>query len=977
MKKLFKHFFQTMLLFAAAWVVMMLPDISDVSYLNAIIWGLIAFVLVAMGVYLYWGHKKGLFALVGMMVLCLSQPVWAYQTVTCTNETGVTLNSDAESCSGAGCDYHKCMVDAYKNKADYCSLKDNLDVDAAVKGEAEAPKDDDIKNAVKYLDAYDRAAAAGCVEKHGWFMDTITLGTISGDDEDKRDCANDYLKKVAEYKKKKAELETETVYQILKTDKEKCWPCELVHIMIVSVEKLALSMEDELSKAAKLLLGVMFLFWLLYKVLMMIGQFGTANNAEFFTDLLTRFILAVVAVALLSGPMGVVYRLTFSSLLDITLNISSQVVAQANSDNNILGNNTEFSDNTDYLSKINEVQGFGSKVVDNQNLECGCCTSENSDCNGGQISECRIQYSGGVSYEGTGLTDDEVRMLFSKKDKQLLLCITCKSYKETAPFVAAGRVLVYHSWHNRSRLEDLVGSIGDLIGLSGVALVPKPISMWFIGMALVVCFSWIAYVIGFKLLDIFLRIGFIIILTPFLITAFVFPISRQYTKRGWDFLAHALLSIFAVSMGIALFMAMFKASLPSGLISSLKNVFTITEVGTDKQEYPNKLMTAICGGENGSAFYAFFIILLLCFCGINILQASQVIVEGLSGLTCGIPAISGVAVVGAIRAALAPFRMIKNIALDRVDAIGSWKRAKKHDEKEQERADDPNNYQPDLIKKAGHYTGTDTGGGGGGSRSSRAADRMANAAGKAAEKTAQARGEATQRAGQATAEAGKKGTLAAIKAAPATWGASLLAVPFTATAWGGGRVVQAAGYVDKKSAKLQGQVVKTMVKAGARVKQGLKHAKRIWQRTKRTVVNRIKQAPAAIKNLPRNMVKAAKKKFLKSTRRMRARNKYRHQKKSGHGPANWKRREDTGNPKPPPKPKDKDNKDRDKDNNRDRDSGSGSSGSRKEGWGRKILRGTLKAVDRADGRVDEALDGVENSFGNGGNMHLADTNSDE
>ena len=957
MKKLFRHFFQTALLVACAWLVMMIPGDTWGSYINPSVWGLIVLILIAMGIYLYRGHKKGLFMLA--LLTCLSTPALAYQKVTCTNETSVTINSDAESCSGEGCEYHKCMVDAYKDKADYCSLKSEFDVDEAVKEESKKPKDEDIKNAVRYLDAYDRAAAAGCVEKHGAFVDYLTLGIISGDDEDNRDCANKYLEKVAEYKKKKTELNTQTVYQILKNDENSCWPCGLINVMITAVEKLSLSMEDELSKAALMLLGVMFLFWLLIKVLMLIGQFGTANNAEFFTDLLTRFILAVIAVALLSGPMGFVYRVTFSSLLDVTLNLSTQVVAQADSESNVIG------EGSDYLSKVNDYHGFGSKLVNNEYLACKCCTDENSTCNvddKGQdekISECKIDYdSTKVSYEGTGFTDDEVRMLFTKKDKQAILCLTCKTYKETAPFVAAGRVLVYHSWENKKILSKIAGWVEDLVGVHAVSYVPNPISMWFVGMALIICFSWIAYVIAFKLLDIFLRIGFVIILTPFLITTFVFPISRQYTKRGWDFLAHAILSMFAISIGIALFMAAFKASLPTNMLNSLKEVFTVPDIDLDstgRQQYAEKLMTAVSGGEDGSAFYAFLIILLLCFCAINVLQASQVIVEGLSGLTCGIPSIAGAAVVGAIRAALAPIRMIKNIVMDKLDGGGfnAWKRAKKDDEKSQEQ--NANDDQPGVFTALGGFTGNQV---------RKAGDKVGNAAGKGAEASVKYTGKAVEAGGKGLSSLGK----GVSKIPYVGW---IIGVPLIVAGVG----MQATGKTMQVAAPAIGKAVKMTIKAGSRaaargIKKGSKKVQKHWNRFKRKMVNRIKQIPAKIKNIPKNI----KKKFLKSTRKMRARAKYRHQKRTGHGPANWKPSDGSGsgsgsnpNPKPSPKPRDRD---KDKPNTGD------SSGGRKDTFGRKVLRGALNAVDRADEKVDEALDSAENSFGNGGNQVLPDTNSD-
>ncbi|MBR6412938.1 MAG: hypothetical protein IKS41_07270 [Alphaproteobacteria bacterium] len=920
MKRLFKHFFQTALLVALAWVIIMLPQDTWTTYINPIVWGLIVLILIVMGIYLYRGHKKGLFIFTGLMILCLSCPTFAYQQVTCTNETSVTLSKSSSECSSStGCSYHTCMIDTYQNKADYCSLSKNFDIDEAVKNESKAPKKDDITYATKYIDSFERAEVAGCINFR-------TDGyNYKGQKQKKRRCAKAYLSKVSKYKNKKRELNTSTVYQIMKSDKDSCWPCGLVHVMMVAVEKLALSMEDELSKAALWLLGLMFLFWLLFKVFMLIGQFGTANNAEFFTDLLTRVVLAVMAVGLLNGPMGFVYRITFSSLLDVTVTLSSQIVAVSNSSSGLTSNS---------LSTINNVKGLGNKLVNNQNVSCECCTSESSDCNGGEISECKVNYTGTTSYAGTGFSDDEVKMLFSKKDKQALMCLTCKTYKETAPFVAAGRVLIYYAWKNKKLLSKAAEWVGGVIG-DFVSSVPNPFSMWFIGMTLIVCFSWIGYVIAFKLLDIFLRIGFIIILTPFLITAFVFPISRQYTKRGWEFLAHALLSIFGVSIGIAIYMAALTASLPTSMVNKLKTVFTMTEVGED-QDYPQKLMDAIVGAEEGGgAFTAFLVILLLCFCGIKVLQASQVIVEGLSGITCGIPSIAGAAVVGAIRAALAPFRMAKNIIMDKIQPgkLGkAWKRAKKEDERKEAEKDNPD--QPGFMSKIGGVTGTGIEKGGA---------AAGKAAGKTTEYTMKGVGYGVEGVGKANTALGK-----GLSKIP--YVGAVIAAPFLVV----GKTLEATGKTIRAVAPYVGQAVEKGVKAGARtaargVKRGSRSAQRVWNRVKRRVINRIKQIPAKIKQ-----------KLSRKGRRDRAKKKYGRHKEGGsdRSSSGDKKEEKKSEEKPDKKPKPEERKKKTTDPKAYR----------------RWLR-TKNALDGAEDRIDESLDAAERSFGNDGNQVLPDTNS--
>ena len=239
-----------MMLIALICLVFFLPDVSVGRYLNPIIWGLIAAVLIFSGIYFYWGHRKGLWIVFLLLIFCSS-------------------NALADNCSGqTGCAYHKCMVTYYMNKADYCKLRE-FDVDEAVKNSGKAPKEEDINNAQAFLDARQKWKNAGCRKTR--YSEHFHLKQYA--------CAASYLTKVAEFEKKKREQYTKTVYQKLEADKDSCWPCGLIHVMMAAVENLTLAVEDELCKAALLLLGIMFLFWLLFKVLLLIGQFGTANNA--------------------------------------------------------------------------------------------------------------------------------------------------------------------------------------------------------------------------------------------------------------------------------------------------------------------------------------------------------------------------------------------------------------------------------------------------------------------------------------------------------------------------------------------------------------------------------------------------------------------------------------------------------------------------------------------------------------------------
>ena len=358
----------------------------------------------------------------------------------------------------------------------------------------------------------------------------------------------------------------ETVHALLKADAEEkeCWPCEIAHLMLSVVEEVSLALEETLRTAALSLLGIMFLFWILFKVLILIGQFGTANNAEFFTDFLTRVILAVIAAALLSFPLGEVYKHTFSPMVSLTTGITEQ------------------------FSTGNPASSIGVKLAGEDVTGCDCCEKGSTDdCNGGTITE----------YKTAGMDVG----IFEVETKRQLLCNTCRIYKQTTPMVATGRVLVYYTLHEKSLLGKSVRWTAEVVSLGVASFIPVPFDYWIIGVGLIVCFSWLAFCVAFRLVDIFLRIGFAVLLTPFLIATFVFPGTRKYTKRGWDFLVHALLMMIGLSLGIALVMAVFEASMPNSNFSELGSLIKLDQ-NPVPNDYVDKLAEALGAGENGSMF---------------------------------------------------------------------------------------------------------------------------------------------------------------------------------------------------------------------------------------------------------------------------------------------------------------------------------------------------------------------------------------
>jgi hypothetical protein len=199
-----------------------------------------------------------------------------------------------------------------------------------------------------------------------------------------------------------------------------------------------------------------------------------------------------------------------------------------------------------------------------------------------------------------------------------LLCLTCVVYKQLFPFIAAGQTLTCDAYSGKELFES-------------IWYVSKIIP-WMVGASLIVCFGILMFLVAFTILDIFLRLGFVIITTPLLITAWAFPISRKYAIKGWEFFIHCMLQFLGLSISIALLMSVFTAMLPDEAASTLINAMA----GSDSKI----LYEAFVGNESGGSFYVMFVLILTFIFGWTLITTSGKIMEALSGIAIAIPGLS-------------------------------------------------------------------------------------------------------------------------------------------------------------------------------------------------------------------------------------------------------------------------------------------------------------------------------------------------
>ena len=931
-RRLVRHIFQTLLLVGAVGLCILLGHDPWAATLMPFVWGLnILLILGGIGYALYRSHHaRMIIVAIGVSLTVLAGPSMAQM-----EPKPETPNTNEEHYQ----DLKKISEDMCVKYNQFFGVGNTgriIDWGAGDLAETKITKEQLAQMeqisivAWEYIDAYEKAKKAGMKEESrgffSWLAKKMHWTDPLENTKEIYECAVAWSEEMAKFRTLFAEKQLGTVKSLLELEQNDCWPCGLARLMMDAVEAIAVALEDTLKKAALELLGVMLLFWILYKVLMLIGQImvGAAKPGEFFTEFLTRFFIATIAVALLNAPMQKLYSMTLSPMIMATSGIAKAFV-NASSNNETL--DASFSDQPNRNT-------LGQRIMNDVSLlSCVCCKDSNStDCNGKSIRR------------------EDNKALIDFQAKKELLCMTCTVYKQTAPFSAAGRVMMYRSFQATTWYGRLLRKLAGKITGGVTDYIPYPFGMWIVGMFLTIAFTWLAALTAFRLVDVFLRLGFVFFLTPLLITAYVFPISRQYTKRAWDFFVHAMLSILAISMGMALVIAVFQASLPNGVITRLGNIMQ-KDLSNSGNEYAEELYAVFAGnpkasGDSASAFYILILIYVTLRFGIKMLKSCQVVIDGLSGLSSGIPGICSDCVRGAIKAALALARAATSAAKGGIDKAQMAK--KKIDGKDVNK-DDKEDKEEKKEEKDGAVAR-------GANRAGDAVEQKANAAGDKIDQSTQNAGNALQKKGDMVGKTGRsagKNMMSSGGKMCTTGVGAIAGVPLMlvgAAVYAGASIAQGAAWLGGQAVKGAGKVASATVRAGGRqaakgIKAAGRRADRAVQKT-RAMANRIKQAPGKLKNKLKNMPANAKKAFMRKTRGLRARAKYMRQRMTGgHGASRWgqdgKEHPNAGKAREGREAKARDEKQRKQDE-----------------------KEAKKNAPTSDSRVSRFLGGLENALGN-------------
>lgn len=437
------------------------------------------------------------------------------------------------------------------------------------------------------------------------------------------DCAQKLMTLCSNYERRH-HLENEknkkvhTVMEILANEESGCWPCDMAAVVFVVIQNLSFTLNSVMVQVAFMLLKLFFLGWIIFTGITSIAF--PSKTSTFVSQTLIRFIVvSLVAIVLSSNGMTALYTNFLNPVMGIGIGLSEKVSEAALPTDNFgttITNLVSSSTPTTTRTSMNYCQTGNSASFSNMmNNFLGNMSSR-------LLSSREMGYSSYNSnvnsYMATTLSqqliplnnDSNQESLLNDQMKNQLLCMTQKFYNQVGPFTAMGQSLVEFSRADES----------SYFGLKFPNL-----GMWLTGWLLVGVFTIFGFLVAFRLMDIFMRLALFLIMIPWCVVAIAFPITRDFTRKGWNFFLHTIVEFLGLALAIALVMVMFE-SVVSPDSDNLRNAI----MAPYSKDYGQNLYDVIYSGGAGRFF---FMLIISAYFALKIMQSMTSILEGLFGVS--------------------------------------------------------------------------------------------------------------------------------------------------------------------------------------------------------------------------------------------------------------------------------------------------------------------------------------------------------
>ena len=386
-------------------------------------------------------------------------------------------------------------------------------------------------------------------------------------------CAWAMQSKYQMYTAQNSERQIETVPMMLAKKKLQCWPCDVVYMLITLANTMAYRSAPSMAAVGLFFLKWMMIFWIILKV----GCLFLNRNSDgkpyalgnFLKDMLARVCWAGLAALIISGTAAQlndktvtnrsnIYATRKATLLDQAyqkiINPPFEMIAAVGIEiaSALMRGESSFygkvAQAVDQQADAN-VRVYGSAMQSTNYCKIPSCPktgneSDNTGCWMGDNPMYQHLTRGGPSSEFHLDVVSQGRAI-SNETTRNLLCLTQLSFQGLAPISAAGSIITTHAIKNAWSLPfPLPGT---------VPIMPQ----LFYGLLLMIVCWLLGVAVGFRLIDIMVRVAMVIMLCPIFIVAAVFPLTRDKAKTAVTFFVSAIMGFVEVAIAVGMIVPCF------------------------------------------------------------------------------------------------------------------------------------------------------------------------------------------------------------------------------------------------------------------------------------------------------------------------------------------------------------------------------------------------------------------------------------